>query len=89
MILKGFIRDAELREHPEGSETVEMVLKVQGVGPGQPRVLVVPFGILLEQPDLEPEAVRGRSFAAEAECDSEGRWLVGVITLAGKALRED
>ncbi|MGE3820081.1 MAG: hypothetical protein AB7I30_11705 [Isosphaeraceae bacterium] len=89
MVLKGFIREALLQEHPEGSESVEMILKVQGVGPNQPRVVIVPFPLLLDQPELEPETVKGRSFAAEVEPDDEGRWIVQALNLAGRALRDE
>lgn len=89
MVLKGFIREAELQEHPIGSESIEMILKVQGVGPGQPRALVVPLALLLQRPELEPDEIKGRSFAAEVEPDAEGRWVVLDLTLAGRGLRDE
>jgi hypothetical protein len=87
MQVRGIIRTAELEERPPESGTIEMVLRVQGVGPGQPRGLVIPHTLLLEDTTLDPEAVVGRSFAAEVGQDPEGRWVVREITLAGKVLR--
>lgn len=89
MTLKGMVRDSELRERPVGSDFVELAIKVQGVGPDQPRTLIVPFEMLLENPELGPDEVKGRSFAAEAELDEEGRWVVTALTLAGRKLREE
>jgi hypothetical protein len=89
MQVRGFIRSAELEERPAGSGTIEMVLKVQGVGPGQPRGLVVPYALLLDDSSLDPDDVVGRSFAAEVGRDTDGRWLVREIALAAKVLRPE
>jgi hypothetical protein len=89
MQVRGFIRSAELQEHPPGADTVEMAIRVQGVGPGQPRSLVVPFALLLDDPTLEPETVVGRSFAAEVGQDPDGRWVVQALVLAARVLRSD
>jgi len=40
-----------------GSETIELVLRVQGVGPGQPRKVVIPYAMLLG--DDEGDYYRG------------------------------
>jgi hypothetical protein len=67
MILRGIVRDAELVENPPGSDTIEMIVRAQGVGPSQPRKFILPFSLLLEDPTLEPESIRGRAFQAELE----------------------
>ena len=89
MIVRGFIRSADLEERPPGSEQIELMLRVQGVGPGQPRVIVVPHGLLISDPSLDPEAMAGRSFAAEVSVDAEVRWIVSQISLGARALREE
>jgi len=87
MRLHGVIRTAEFQENPPGSEEIELVLRVQGVGPGQPRTLVVPFPLLVADETLGPEHVAGRGFEAEAEQDEQARWVVRRIDLASRVLR--
>src|SRR5262249_19790941 len=60
---------------------------VQGVGPQQPRTLVVPFAMLVDDPSLDPEAVTGRGFEADISLDDEDRWVVGQISFASRVLR--
>jgi hypothetical protein len=86
MHLRGVIRTAELRESGIGDE-IEMVVRVQGVAADQPRLLVLPFSLLLEEPSLEPETVRGRGFEATVEELAPGRWVVTRISVAGRVLR--
>jgi hypothetical protein len=64
-----------------------MVLRVQGVGPQQPRTLVVPFDLLVDDPSLDPDAVAGRGFEAEVSLDDEERWVVGEVRFASRVLR--
>ncbi len=87
MHLKGIIQSAVLEEEPPESGNIQMVVRVQGVGPGQPRRLIVPYDLLLQDEDLEPDAVTGRAFEAEAETDSSQRWVVTTIAFAGRVLR--
>ncbi|HEX8203456.1 MAG TPA: hypothetical protein VF590_23470 [Isosphaeraceae bacterium] len=88
MQLRGIVRAASLEEYPPGGDRVEMVLKVQGVGAGQPRTIIIPFELLLRDQDLEPDAVLGHAFQAEAVEDGPGRWLVTTIAFAqGRILR--
>lgn len=88
MKIRGIVRTATLEENPPGTERIEMLLRVQGVGAGQPRTLVVPYELLLADPDLDPEAIPGRGFEAEAEQAGDGRWTVGAIAFAeGNVLR--
>jgi hypothetical protein len=82
MTLRGIVQTATLEEFPPGSDRVEMVLKVQGVGAGQPRTIIVPFEILLQNEDLEPEAVAGHAFQAEVVEAKPKRWLVTAIAFA-------
>ncbi len=65
MTLKGFIQSAELVEDTSGPDRVMMIVRVQGVGPGQPRKILIPFEILIVQDDLEAETMGGRAFRAE------------------------
>ena len=81
--------DWTLEENPPGSDRIEMTLKVQGVGAGQPRTLVVPYDLLLADESLDPDEVAGKGFEAEAE-DAGGRWVVSWIALAtGRVLRRE
>jgi len=83
MQLKGIVRAATLEENPPGTDQIEMVLRVQGVRPGQPRVLVVPYELLLGDETLDPDGVLGKGFQAEAVEDASGRWIVVAIAVAG------
>lgn len=87
MQIRGVVRAAELQEHPPGSERIELVLSVQGVAPGQPRRLVVPYEYLLRDTSLAPEDVQGRGFAALVSQDDSGRWIVEELALASRVLR--
>jgi hypothetical protein len=91
MRIRGIVQTATLGENPPGSDRIEMILRVQGVGPGQPRTLIVPYELLLADPDLDPEVVQGKRFEAEAEADEAAprRWVVGEIAFAtGHFLRK-
>ncbi len=87
--LRGIIRTAELAEYPPGSDRVEMVLAVQGVGPAQPRRIVLLMELLIANDDLEPEAIQGHGFDADVEPDPADpkRWIVSRISVASRALR--
>ena len=54
--------DRDARREPARERQIEMVLRVQGVGPGQPRTLVVPYALLLADPELDPEPIQGKGF---------------------------
>lgn len=84
MRIRGIVQSAEFVENPPDSGRIEMTLRVQGVGPDQPRRLVVPFALLLEDQALEPDSVRGRSFTAEAEQEESRRWVVSRLHVAGR-----
>jgi hypothetical protein len=88
MRIRGIIRVAELQENPPGTDQIEMLIRVQGVRPEQPRLLVVPYEMLLGDEMLEPEQVQGKGFEAEVNEDPDGRWLVAEIAFAtGRVLR--
>jgi hypothetical protein len=87
MQIRGLVRTSELAEDPPGSGNIELVLKVQGVGAGQPRTLVVPYALLLQDDGLEPESVQRRAFDAEVAQDEGGRWVVARIDFAARVLR--
>ena len=88
MRIKGIVRVAELQENPPGTDQIEMLIRVQGVRPEQPRLLVVPYELLLGDEALEPEQVQGKGFEAEVNEDPDGRWLVAEIAFAtGRVLR--
>ena len=89
MQIRGIVRTATLEENPPGSDQIEMVLRVQGVGAGQPRVLVVPYTLLLSDQELDPEQIQGKGFKAEVVDEGLGRWIVTEIAFAtGRVLRE-
>jgi hypothetical protein len=87
MHLHGIIQTANLQEIPPESGNLEILLKVQGVGPGQPRTLVIPYPLLLADENLDPDAMQGRAFDAEVDQDQSRRWLVFRIALASRILR--
>src|SRR5271169_4297207 len=65
MRIHGIVRIATLEENPPGSDRIEMHIRVQGVRPDQPRLLVVPYELLLGDQTLEPDQVQGKGFDAE------------------------
>jgi hypothetical protein len=87
--LHGLVKTAELRASAPDSEQIEMILRVQGVGPGQPRQIVVPFALLVADESLDPDRVSGRAFQAEVEPDEEGRFLASQITFSARMLRSE
>jgi hypothetical protein len=87
MTLHGFIMSADLAEDPPGSGRIELTLRLQGVGPGQPRRIVVPYEVLLADPSIDADDVVGRGFEAEVEQTGASRWEVSRLSLAGKVLR--
>ncbi len=88
MQIHGIVRTAVLTENPPGSEVIELVLKVQGVGAGQPRTIVVPYELLLEHPEIDADQVSGHGFRAEVEEESPGRWVAIAVGFAdGRVLR--
>lgn len=81
---------AELVEDPPGSDQIELVLWGQGVGPDSPRSIVVPYELLLSDPALDVDSIRGHGFQAEIRRDESGRWIVGEIHFAtGNVLRPE
>ncbi len=87
--IRGIVRTATLEENPPGSDQIELVLRAQGVGAGQPRLLIVPYEVLLRDPSLDPELIQGKGFQAEVVEDEAGRWIVAEIGLAsGRVLRD-
>jgi hypothetical protein len=88
MRIRGIVMTAELVENPPGSDRIEMDLLLQGVGPSHPRRIVVPYELLLQDPSLEPELVRGHGFQATVNQAVDGRWVVEEIGFAtGHVLR--
>ena len=78
---------AELLENPPGSEQVELSLRLQGVGPGQPRRIVIPFDMLVADPSIDADDLTGRGFEAEVEADGPSRWVVSRLSVAEHVLR--
>ena len=90
MQLHGIVMTAELVEEPPGGDTVEMVLWVQGVGPGQPRKLVMPMPFLVAHPEIDPEAIQGHAFRAEVQQVEPKRWVVTAFGFGdGRVLRPE
>jgi hypothetical protein len=86
MLLHGIIQTATLVEVPPESGHLEILLRVQGVGRDQPRTLVIPYALLLQDESLDPDAIQGRAFEAEVAPDPERRWLVSRIAFAARVL---
>lgn len=82
MHLHGIVMAAELVEEPPESGRIAMRMRLQGVGPGQPRRVVVPYELLLSDPSLDPDAVAGKAFQAEVIEGSPGEWIVAAIAFA-------
>ena len=88
MRIRGIVRVATLQENPPGSDQIEMVIRAQGVRPDQPRLLVIPYELLLGDDTLEPEHVQGKGFEAEIHEKTAGEWVVAEIAFAsGRVLR--
>ncbi len=87
MRLRGVVRSADLQEETPGGDRIELALRLQGVGPGQPRLVVVPYTLLLRYESLDPDEVAGRGFEAEVGQDDRGRWVVSEIAFASRVLR--
>jgi hypothetical protein len=87
MILHGFVMSAELGEETPNCERIELTLRIQGVGPGQPRRIVVPYDLLLADPSIDADDVVGRGFEAEVDQAAPNRWEVKRLSLAAKVLR--
>jgi len=88
MQIRGIVQTAVLEENPPGGDRIEMVLWGQGVGPNKPRSFVVPYELLLQDPALDPDLVRGHGFEARIEQDDAGRWVALEIGFAsGRVLR--
>src|SRR3982751_1313590 len=89
MHLHGIVQTATLEENPPESGNLEILLKVQGVGPGQPRTIVIPYTVLLRDDSLDPDVIRGRAFEAEVDQGPDRRWLVSRIGFASRLLRPE
>lgn len=87
MHLRGIVQNATLEETPPGSGEIEMIVRVQGVGAGQPRKLVIPYSLLLEDENLDPDLIAGRGFEADVEA-ADQRWIVTRIAFASRVLRQ-
>jgi len=87
--IKGFIRHAELREDPADADRVQLIASVQGVGPGQPRKILIPFEILVTHDELDADHMAGRAFRAEFETVDNGAGVVTAIEVGpSRVLRE-
>ncbi len=84
MQIHGIVMTADLVEAPNDPDAVEIHLMVQGVKPGQPRRIVIPMSVLIEQPDIEAETIRGHGFEAEVSEESPKRWVVETIQFAAR-----
>ena len=89
MRLRGIIQAADLAENPPGGDRVELVLRLQGVGPGQPRRIVIPFELLVQDEGLDPDTVAGHGFEADVIEDGPNRWVVTEIAIATRRVLRD
>lgn len=84
MTIRGIIQSAELQENPPGSDRVELLCWLQGVGPRAPRRFVIPFAMLVADETLDPESIAGHAFEAEIEEVEPRRWEVRQIQFAAR-----
>ncbi len=84
MHMHGIVMTATLEAVAGDADLVELHLAVQGVGPGQPRKVVVPMALLIAQPDIDPEAIAGHAFDAEVGQEGPKRWVVESISFAAR-----
>lgn len=90
MQMRGIVMTADLEERPPGSDNVELVLTLQGVGRGQPRRIVVPMDYLVGHPEIDPDAIAGHAFGAEVVEAEPKRWIVEEIVFdAHRVLRDE
>ncbi len=90
MHMHGIVMTADLAEDAGDPDVVELRLTVQGVGAGQPRKIVLPMSVLVENPEIDPETIKGHAFQAEVEEVSPKRWIVSQIAFAAnRVLREE
>ena len=88
MHIHGIVRIATLEENPPGSDRIEMRIRVQGVRPDQPRLLIVLYELLLGDETLEPGGGAGKRIRGGDYQDAAGRWVVSEIAFAtGRVLR--
>ncbi|MFM7593907.1 MAG: hypothetical protein ACKO85_19135 [Isosphaeraceae bacterium] len=88
MTIKGFIQSADLLQDPASEDRVMMIARVQGVGPGQPRKILIPFEILVAQEDLDPNTMAGRTFLGSYDQVIEGTALITYLEVGpGRVLR--
>lgn len=89
MTIRGFIRSAELLQDPGSEERVHLAAAVQGVAPGQPRKILIPFEILIAHDEIDPDTIAGRAFRAEIASVENGLGIVAAIEVGpGRILRE-
>ncbi|GIW86998.1 MAG: hypothetical protein KatS3mg108_1322 [Isosphaeraceae bacterium] len=79
MKLRGIVRSSSLQETTEGQ--LELRLDLQGVGPAQPRTVVVPQDVLIREAWLDPDEAVGRGIEAEVALADDGRWRVVTLVL--------
>src|SRR5262245_57778826 len=82
MRIRGIVRTAMREENPPGSSRSELTLHAQGAGAGHRGTLIVPYELLLADPELDPDIVQGKRFEAEADEADPGRWVVDAIAFA-------
>lgn len=82
MHMHGIVMTAELRDDPADADKVELHLVVQGVGRGQPRRVIIPMDVLVSQPEIDPDIIKGHAFQAEVDEAAPNRWIVSTIAFA-------
>ena len=87
MIVHGIVQSAELVEQDEDSGRIEVLIKAQGVGAGQPRKFFIPYETLLVDDSLDVDLIQGRAFEAEITSDPTERWIAVSIRFAGRMLK--
>lgn len=86
MTIRGIVMSAELVENPSASGSIEMHLRLQGVGPTAPRRIIIPYAMLLADETLEPESIAGHAFEADVDELEPKRWIVSRISFAARGI---
>ncbi len=89
MTIKGFIQSADLLQDPADENKVMLLARVQGVGQGQPRKILIPFELLVQQEDLDPDNMVGRAFLAHYDEVIQATAIINSIEVGpGRVLRK-
>ena len=82
MQIRGIVQRAELEENPPAAIGSRWSSGARESAPTSRGGSWCPYELLLQDPSLDPDQVRGHGFQAEIEQDDNGRWIVEEIGFA-------